>query len=333
MINLVPEELKKEEPKPKAEAKEFEMIKPEALAKEERPPVKAQPTKPLVNPWIESGLNLDQELKPAGKRGETEAVGPLLKDTFKTEQAPAKIISTRGISFKETSVGKFLFKAIEKIYPWLVELIKGTKTGEVKPKKQRGLKPAEAPLATGLSGLEITLMPKEAPITRRMINERLLILLAFIAFLFLVIFIGWSWVNWRSKMAKIKTSQIKTEIVAIESKISGYQDMLQQIRSLDKKSSRAIDLLNNHIYWTRFFKLLETYTIPDVYFTKFSAQVDTKITLPTIGRNLIAAAKQLAAFSSATDFIKEVTITDLNAGTKGVTFNTNLSLTSSVLKK
>lgn len=148
-------------------------------------------------------------------------------------------------------------------------------------------------------GIEVTLMPAEAPLTSRMIYEKLSVLIIVMILAGVVVFIGWLWITWRCELELSKISQVKTEMMATESQVGRYQDLITEIRGLEIKANRVNDLLNHHIYWTRFFKLLETYTIPDVYYGDFSAEVGNKIVLPTFGRDLVAAARQLVAFSSA----------------------------------
>jgi hypothetical protein len=166
-----------------------------------------------------------------------------------------------------------------------------------------------------------------------MIYEKIFFIIMILILAGAAVFIGWLWITWKCEVELGKISRVRTEMIAAESQAERYQNLIAEVRNLEFKASRVNDLLNHHIYWTKFFKLLETYTIPDVYYGDFNAEVGSKIILPTFGRNLVAAARQLIAFSNAPGFIQKATVTDLTGGTKGVNFNTNLILSPEALSK
>ena len=107
------------------------------------------------------------------------------------------------------------------------------------------------------------------------------------------------------------------------------------------------------IIWQRcLVSLLERYTLDDVYYTEFTADTSGEFGLPAVasigsGPNLeekIAnsyrkAAQQILAFKQATDFVKQIKVSDLEvisgdrAGVKGVKFEINLVLTDGVFNK
>lgn len=220
----------------------------------------------------------------------------------------------------------------EKKISWLQKFIQSFKRTTKKEKVERE---EIKKLAEGSEMVipEVTLMAEELPITKRMIQEKLLILLAVLVFSILIVFVGWLWATWRFEVAQEEIHRIKTDMATVEAQIASYNELVKEIRGLEQKAERVNNLLNNHIYWTKFFKLLETYTIPDVYYGDFNADTSGKIVLPSVGRDLIAAARQLIAFSNAPDFVQTVTITDLTGGVKGVSFNTNLILVPTAFKK
>ncbi len=99
------------------------------------------------------------------------------------------------------------------------------------------------------------------------------------------------------------------------------------------------ELLNSHIYWTKFFGLLEKYTLADVFYTNFSMSGKEKLTIAATGRDYITVAKQLVAFQDAADFAKTVKIdaaaaqTDEQNQISGVTFTINLDLGPDVFSR
>ncbi len=327
MVNFVPEDIRPKElaQKSKSDDFEIEIIKPQSQSVEQPTPQKSPspPTRPLVNPWIGGGI----EDKSINNVADLSQEGLILDDGMLP-----KTSTSEAVSFEDSLFKKRLVNILNKIGQIVSKIItsKVFVGSEIIPKKKKA--PIDVP-TTGQAEVEISLMPNEASATQRMIYERVLILLAVVAFLFLIVFLGWSWVNWRSEIARIQINQVKVEMKATEGKISGYHDSLGVIRLLAKKTDRAVGLLKDHVYWTQLFKLLEADTIPDVYYPNFVAKIGDQVILPAVARDLTSAARQLAAFYSVTDFIKDVAITDLVAGPEGVNFNINLTLTPSLLKK
>ena len=329
MVNFVPEDIRPKESVLKPESSDdfaTEMIKPQPQPA--KPPVPQKPTTsptpPLVNPWLGNGA----EDKPIDNVVDLSPGGLNLDESL----APAKISSSEVVVVKESPFKKRLAGLSSKIERFVSKVIasKIFTGSEIIPKKKK--MPTGVP-TVGQAEVEISLMPSEVPVTQRMVYERLLILLAVFAFLFLIVFLGWSWINWRSEIARAQINQVKVEMLSVENKVNGYNDSLQVIRLLAKKTTRTVSLLKDHVYWTQLFKLLEVYTIPDVYYPNFVAKIGDQIVLPAVARDLTSVARQLAAFYGATDFIKDVTITDLVARSESVNFNINLTLTPNVLRK
>lgn len=138
----------------------------------------------------------------------------------------------------------------------------------------------------------------------------------------------------------------KNKLVAYISDFKGIQE--KNIRLQDKLL--AIDkLLEKHVYWTKFFGLLEKYTLDDVYYTEFTADTSGQFMLPAVAaigsgstiEEQIAdsyrkVAQQITALEKADDFVKQVKVNNLevisgeNAGVKGVKFDINLALTDGI---
>jgi len=330
MVNFIPEDIRPEElqQKPESDDFEIEIIKPQTQpVKPPIPPASAKPVvpsaKPLVNPWVGGGI----EDRSTSNVVDLSQEGLTLDDGLSQKISTDETVVFRNNLFKEKLINIF-----NKIGQFIVKIIhsKVFLGSEIVPSKKK----IPTGITTGAQPeVEISLMPDEAPVTQRMVYEKILILLAVAAFLFLIVFLGWSWVNWRSELARTQINQIKVEMLATEGKINSYNDSLQQIRLLEKQSNRAISLLRDHVYWTKFFNLLETHTVPDVYYSNFVAKAGDKITLPAVARDLTSVARQLAAFYSAPDFVEDATITNLVAGPKSVNFNITLTLNPDVLKK
>jgi Tfp pilus assembly protein PilN len=328
MVNFVPEDIRPEEAEQKLKSDDFEieMVQPQQTSPARpstSPKPISPPPQPLVNPWIGGGI----------EEKSNNSVVDLTPEGFSLgDGISSKISSSEEVVFKESLLKKRLTNIVNKVKEFVTKIAnsKVILGSEIVPRKNKI--PAKTPVSNQPE-VEISLMPDNAPVTQRMIYERILILLAVATFMFLLVFLGWSWVNWRTEIARTQIAQVKAEMVVTENKINTYNDSLKEIKLLQKQSTRAIDLLKNHAYWTKFFALLEAHTIPDVYFPSFTAKFGDKITLPAVARDLISVARQLAAFYGASDLVQDVNIVNMMAGPKGVNFDVNLTLQPKVLTK
>lgn len=103
------------------------------------------------------------------------------------------------------------------------------------------------------------------------------------------------------------------QIVEIEIEIEKFSTVKEQIDRLQQRASSLLAILNEHVYWTKFFELLENNTINDVYFNDFSAQKESKVSLSGVGKKYESVARQMLAFEQAENFIKSVEINSATA--------------------
>ena len=121
-------------------------------------------------------------------------------------------------------------------------------------------------------------------------------------------------------MAVGKSQQGKTETIVLQRKLL----------SLDK-------ILDNHIRWTKFFTLLEKYTLEGVYYDGMSADINGQLELPVSASSYREGAKQIVVFENADDFIKSIEVGDIsldvasNQGVSGVSFDLKIELADRLL--
>jgi len=85
---------------------------------------------------------------------------------------------------------------------------------------------------------------------------------------------------------------------------------------IQKKISVVDQLLDNHVYWTKWLAWLEAKTDPGVQWAKMSAQADQQsLVLSGSGENLLAVARQVIAFRAMAG-VREVKITSATASMK-----------------
>lgn len=181
--------------------------------------------------------------------------------------------------------------------------------------------------------LEISLMPEKTMIIPRIIHSRSLLLIAAIIVIINIFSISWLYFDWHFEKIKDEVEKTKREMQLVEAQSISLLDVKDEIAVLEKNANRAESILNNHIYWTKFFGLLEKYTTADVFFKDFSADTSGIIHLNSVGRDLISLAKQFVVFSQASDFVKEVNISDVVNMPKGVKATFTLVLANGVFKR
>ncbi len=186
---------------------------------------------------------------------------------------------------------------------------------------------------TEAEGLEISLMPERAVVIPRIIRSRFLFFLAALIVILTTAIIVWLYASWHFEKIGMEVRRIQGEIQLLEAKSASYLGKRDEIIGLEDKAARVENILNNHIYWTRFFSLLESYTIPDIYFGDFSADTKGVIHLNATARDLVSVAKQDIVFSNAPDFIKEVKTSGIRKLPKGVSASFSLTLVDGVFRK
>lgn len=336
-INLLPEEEKKPEKKVKEEEKvEIKVTKPlldEKPVSEEKKmgwfgfgkPQKAavEPKEEIVKP-----IAPEPEVLPESEKIKTPSYSGQLADTAGKEEAPklAEILAEEPI-LSETE-----------------EKTKKEEQGERGEKSPKfsffsrffarggfafgGKKEEAAEQPSG--SLEISLMPERAVVIPRIIRERTLVLISVVVILGTAISLINLYINWHFEKLKTETEKLKIDSELMAARSNPYLEMRDKMIDLVKKQNRVKDILANHVYWTKFFSLLETYTIPEVYYKDFSADTSGAIHLAAVGKNLISVAKQIVAFSNAQDFVRKVEVGGIVQTTEGIDFTVKLDLADGV---
>ena len=162
-----------------------------------------------------------------------------------------------------------------------------------------------------------------------------LVLLAVI----LVIGAAYLGITWYQLKVNNELKTVETEITQLKMQISVYENQKEAAVVMQKKLELVRGLLNQHLYWTKFFDRLEKYTINEVYYTNFSMAGTDNLVLSAVGKDYESVAKQLMVFENASDFVTEVKIDAASADLDEdgeyiqVNFNINLVLAPAVFKE
>ena len=99
------------------------------------------------------------------------------------------------------------------------------------------------------------------------------------------------------KREDVKLSGLKSQIEGVNQEIKNSEDELTQALIAQKQLDSLDRLLNRRMYWVAFFQTLGHVTIPDVFYTSFKGDIDSrKISLPAYTRNYQSLARQLKAW-------------------------------------
>ena len=116
---------------------------------------------------------------------------------------------------------------------------------------------------------------------------------------------------------------LSEELAVAESKFKEVQKQNNSLINSTKQLAQLGSLFKAHIYWTKFFNALEKLTIPQVYYNDINASLDGQITISATADSYLSVAKQYLAYQNSPQAIKQVSISGLSGGAEdgGVNFS------------
>ena len=154
--------------------------------------------------------------------------------------------------------------------------------------------------------LKIDLIPEdEGEKRKRKLRNISIIILLLIIFLGGGAYFGLSFLQ---KKENVKLNDLTGQIDRVGQEIQSSQTDLSQALVAQKQLGTLDRLLNRRMYWATFFQTLGHVTIPDVFYTSFKGDIDTrKVSLPAYTRNYQSLARQLKAWEQQ-DAIEKVEV-------------------------
>jgi len=183
------------------------------------------------------------------------------------------------------------------------------------------------------SSIDISLMPRETIIIPRLVRSRSLLLFAFLVIIITIFILIWLYSNWYFENIKEQVRVTQREMTLVEAQSRPYFKIRDEIANLEKQAARTEKILNEHVYWTKFFSLLEKYTLAEIYFGDFKADTKGEVKLNAVGKNLLSIAQQMVTFSEAKDFVKEIKVSEVGQTPTGIKAVFTLVLADGVFKK
>ncbi len=143
-----------------------------------------------------------------------------------------------------------------------------------------------------------------------------------------------------------KALLIEQETNLLKSEIADLNNKAKDALSFKDKSSAFSDILNNHVYWTRFFSWLERNTLSTVSYNGFSGDLSGSYSLAATTPSYAEASWQVKAFSDS-PIVKNVMVESVSSKlievetgqdldpviSNEVSFNIELELEPDIFKK
>jgi len=266
------------------------------------------------------------------KTGEKKDIQRKNSFKFKDEEVE-DIFSSNSNKGEKTEKSEPERKTDKKTLPSQKKSEKGKSKKEKKEKKAK---------TTQSDSFLVNLMPEE--VTRGEEPKKKLINLALFSLgaIVLVLLVYGGLVFYQTRIVT-ETQAVKAERTDLDSKIRNLKKEQEKSVDFNERLEAIKNVLNTHIYWSKFFEKLENYTLKDVYYTgSFNGSTQSQITLSAVAPDYNTVAEQLLIFQNADDFLTDVSITgasksssqgqraDIGENESKVSFSVSLDILPSV---
>ncbi len=180
-------------------------------------------------------------------------------------------------------------------------------------------------------GFQVNLIPTALTVKSwTQISQRLLMSAVGAVIVAAIVYGGlmlWEW------QIESKAKEIDKQIAQVEASINQFQALKDEIAKTETQIKDVQQLLSRHVYWTKFFALLQKYSIDTVSYDRFAAGTNGSMSLNARGTDYQSAARQLKLLQmpEAQEFVKDASITTVTQDEKGgVSFTINLTLNNNL---
>ncbi|MFA6588008.1 MAG: hypothetical protein WCT08_02980 [Patescibacteria group bacterium] len=182
-----------------------------------------------------------------------------------------------------------------------------TDSGEAVREVTKGKQRPEPSPVMGL-GLNVNLVPEEY---QTKTGPKLKVYFALTILIPILIIAGMSFGLWiYTKNVQNKISKINDELQLVKTQIESITTgTLTYAQALQQKTSSLNTVLNQHVYWDKFFMYLEKYTLPSVSYQNMSVDITGGVSLSATTKTFDDVGRELLILKQAADFVNEVTIT------------------------
>jgi hypothetical protein len=150
--------------------------------------------------------------------------------------------------------------------------------------------------------LKANLAKDEMVVFLRWGNKIILFFFLFFLSIFLISLCYGGLLLWQKNKIK-ENFYVYENYININKEIAKKEKVAKEILEFNDKLIVLNFILNNHVYWTNFFKTLEDYTITNVYYENFEGDLSGKYLLPGIAKDFNSIYLQLKLLSSANNIL------------------------------
>lgn len=116
----------------------------------------------------------------------------------------------------------------------------------------------------------------------------------------------------RERNSSKNLQNIKEEKLKVEEKIAEFNSIKEKMDNLKKNIIIAHALLDSHIYWDGFFKVLEKNTLEGVYFESADCDMSGQIKLDAIAADFDLLTEQVKVFDKNKEYFNSVAVSSIN---------------------
>ncbi|MBU0671053.1 hypothetical protein KKF29_02740, partial [Patescibacteria group bacterium] len=181
-----------------------------------------------------------------------------------------------------------------------------------------------------LNAVDVNLIPKE--LLAELKPEKKIINLVWIGFATsLLVVIVYATLFYLQSTYLTKTEINHQKMEELEDDIISYRPLQKQVEGYNESITRINQLLEQHIYWSVFFEMLQEYTLPNVSFASLSGGTDGTFTITANAPDYATITNQIEVLKQAENFVKNIEVTSATATVeeeviKSVNFNITLQV-------
>lgn len=185
--------------------------------------------------------------------------------------------------------------------------------------------------ATEESGaIEVNLIPEETITTP---HGSLWVLIGSVMGALIVVAGIFLWLGTQINNYQQQLTVTQDQITNLVEQIVEQKSVIEGIEQTNQQVNLTQQLLDNHIYWTKFFQWLEGVTLPNVYYSGFMGDIAGKFSLSASAKDYTTLAQQLLLLQS-NDQIGQVSVSEASRDAEGwVNFNLSFSVKPSLFLK
>lgn len=115
--------------------------------------------------------------------------------------------------------------------------------------------------------------------------------------MFAIVLVVFAGMNMYEKQLLANTSSREAEVAALDAQIANYSELQLNAEDVHERLLSIIEVMDNQVYWTPFFSVVEDNTLPSVYYSSITGSaLSGSFTLEAQTVNFSHALNQLRAF-------------------------------------